>query len=141
LSSAGSSGIARYSPWRCPGGSRKAARDVWLGRKSIARRAAGAGRQVVKSKLRSVGVRKPLASPVALEAGQVLPELPAVETQVPFSPYRVFTRNEWAALRADTPMTLRPDELDVLSGIIEELSVDEVVEIYLPLSRLLNLYV
>ena len=95
----------------------------------------------MKSKLRSVGVRKPLASPVALEAGQALPELPAVETQVPFSPYRVFTRNEWAALRADTPMTLRPDELDVLSGIIEELSVDEVVEIYLPLSRLLNLYV
>jgi type I pantothenate kinase len=94
----------------------------------------------VKSKLRSVGVHKPLASPVVLEAGKTLPELPS-ETQVPFSPYRVFTRNEWAALRADTPMTLRPDELDVLSGIIEELSVDEVVEIYLPLSRLLNLYV
>ncbi len=60
---------------------------------------------------------------------------------VPFSPYRVFTREEWARLRADTPMTLQPNELEQLSGIIEELSVDEVEQIYLPLSRLLNLYV
>ena len=60
---------------------------------------------------------------------------------IPFSPYRVFTREEWARLRADTPMTLRPNELEQLSGVIEELSVDEVEQIYLPLSRLLNLYV
>jgi type I pantothenate kinase len=60
---------------------------------------------------------------------------------LPFSPYRTFTRVEWARLRADTPMTLKPDELEELSGVIEELSVEEVVEIYLPLSRLLNLYV
>jgi type I pantothenate kinase len=60
---------------------------------------------------------------------------------LPFSPYRVFTREEWAKLRADTPMTLLPEELEQLSGVIEELSVDEVEEIYLPLSRLLNLYV
>lgn len=58
-----------------------------------------------------------------------------------FSPYRVFTRPEWARLRADTPMTLKPHELEQLSGVIEELSVDEVEQIYLPLSRLLNLYV
>lgn len=58
-----------------------------------------------------------------------------------FSPYRIFTRADWARLRADTPMTLLPHELEALSGIIEELSVDEVVEIYLPMSRLLNLYV
>jgi len=63
------------------------------------------------------------------------------EAQLAYSPYRVFTRDEWAALRLDTPMTLRPEELEVLSGIIEELSVDEVEQIYLPLSRLLNLYV
>jgi type I pantothenate kinase len=59
----------------------------------------------------------------------------------PYSPYRVFTREEWARLRADTPMTLQPHELEQLSGIIEEVSVDEVEQIYLPLSRLLNLYV
>lgn len=59
----------------------------------------------------------------------------------PFSPYRVFTREEWARLRADTPMTLQQHELEQLSGIIEEVSVEEVEQIYLPLSRLLNLYV
>ncbi|MGQ0455913.1 MAG: type I pantothenate kinase [Hyphomicrobium sp.] len=61
--------------------------------------------------------------------------------QLTFSPYRNFSREEWARLRADTPMTLKSDELEQLSGVIEELSVDEVEQIYLPLSRLLNLYV
>lgn len=63
------------------------------------------------------------------------------QSQLQFSPYRTFSRAEWAKLRNDTPMTLLPEELDQLSGLIEELSVDEVEEIYLPLSRLLNLYV
>jgi len=58
-----------------------------------------------------------------------------------FTPYRTFTRQEWADLRAGTPMTLAQHELEELSGILEELSVEEVEEIYLPLSRLLNLYV
>lgn len=58
-----------------------------------------------------------------------------------YSPYRVFSRNEWAKLRADTPMTLVPRELEELSGTIEKLSMEEVETIYLPLSRLLNLYV
>lgn len=58
-----------------------------------------------------------------------------------FSPYQVFSRADWARLRADTPMTLQSHELEQLSGIIEELSVEDVEEIYLPLSRLLNLYV
>jgi type I pantothenate kinase len=62
-------------------------------------------------------------------------------SELQFSPYRVFSREEWARLRADTPMTLEPQELEVLSGLLEELSVEEVETIYLPLSRLLNLYV
>ncbi len=62
-------------------------------------------------------------------------------SQLQFSPYQVFSREDWARLRADTPMTLAPSELEELSGLIEELSVQEVEEIYLPLSRLLNLYV
>ena len=62
-------------------------------------------------------------------------------TNVQFSPYLIFTRDEWARLRADTPMTLSPEEVKQLSGLIEELSMDEVEMIYLPLSRLLNLYV
>ncbi|GAB4228986.1 MAG: type I pantothenate kinase [Methyloligellaceae bacterium] len=61
--------------------------------------------------------------------------------KIEFSPYREFTRAEWAALRADTPMTLTEAELDQLSGLIERVSGREVREIYLPLSRLLNFYV
>jgi type I pantothenate kinase len=60
---------------------------------------------------------------------------------VAFSPYTVYSREEWAALRADTPMPLNQAELDNLSSLTERVSTDEVVEVYLPLSRLLNLYV
>jgi type I pantothenate kinase len=65
----------------------------------------------------------------------------AGRSPIRFSPYRVFSREEWAKLRADTPMTLVPRELDQLSGLIEDLSMVEVEQIYLPLSRLLNLHV
>ncbi len=58
-----------------------------------------------------------------------------------FSPYRVFDREEWARLRADTPMTLVERDLEQLSGLMQELSMEEVEQIYLPMSRLLNLYV
>ena len=57
------------------------------------------------------------------------------------SPYRTFSREEWAALRRDTPMTLRPEEIARLQGLGVHLSIKEVEEIYLPLSRLLSLYV
>jgi type I pantothenate kinase len=60
---------------------------------------------------------------------------------VAFSPYTIYSREEWAGLRADTPMPLTEAELDNLSSLTERVSTDEVVEVYLPLSRLLNLYV
>jgi type I pantothenate kinase len=60
---------------------------------------------------------------------------------VAFSPYIVYGREEWARLRADTPMPLSEGELESLSGLTERVAAPEVVEIYLPLSRLLNLYV
>jgi type I pantothenate kinase len=63
------------------------------------------------------------------------------KSHLAFSPYRVFSREDWAKLRADTPMTLVPRELDQLSGVIEDLSMAEVEQVYLPLSRLLNLHV
>jgi type I pantothenate kinase len=50
-------------------------------------------------------------------------------------------RDDWAELRAATPMTLREDDLEKLRGINERIDLDEVTAIYLPLSRLLNLYV
>ena len=62
-------------------------------------------------------------------------------TEEAVSPYRVFTRAEWAQLRKDTPMTLTPDEVTRLRSLHDRLDMQEVEEIYLPLSRLLSLYV
>ena len=57
------------------------------------------------------------------------------------SPFRRFTRDEWAQLRADTQLTLTIDDLRKLQSTHDPISLDEVVAIYLPLSRLLALYV
>lgn len=58
-----------------------------------------------------------------------------------FSPYANYSRAEWARLRDETPMPLNEAELDNLSGLTERVSEEEVVDIYLPLSQLLNYYV
>src|SRR5215212_4157351 len=52
-----------------------------------------------------------------------------------------FDRKEWAELRAATPLTLREHDLEQLRGINVKISLDEVEDVYLPLTRLLNLYV
>src|SRR5690349_937281 len=57
------------------------------------------------------------------------------------SPYLTFSRSEWAALREDTPMTLTPDEVTRVRSLHDRLDMKEVEEIYLPVSRLLSLYV
>jgi type I pantothenate kinase len=57
------------------------------------------------------------------------------------SPYRIFTRAEWAERREDTPMTLEPEEVARVRSLHDRLDMAEVEEIYLPLSRLLWLYV
>ena len=58
-----------------------------------------------------------------------------------WSPYTRFTRAEWARLRADAALTLTPEDLLRLHGLNERVAMDEVVEVYLPLGRLLSLYV
>ncbi|MGE0553070.1 MAG: type I pantothenate kinase [Gemmatimonadales bacterium] len=58
-----------------------------------------------------------------------------------YSTYTTFDRTEWAALRFNTPLTLSEADLAELQGLNEQLSLREVVEVYLPLSRLLNLHV
>jgi type I pantothenate kinase len=62
-------------------------------------------------------------------------------TPAALSPYHRFTRSEWAALRADTPLTLSMEDLTRLRSLNDPISLEEVVAIYLPLSRLLALYV
>jgi type I pantothenate kinase len=55
--------------------------------------------------------------------------------------YLRFDRDEWADLRAATPLTIREKDLDEMRGINTRIDLDEVRAIYLPLTRLLNLYV
>jgi len=59
----------------------------------------------------------------------------------PPSPFVTFTRDEWARLRDSTPLTLTEPDLEHLRGINDQISLEEVAAVYLPLSRLLNLYV
>jgi type I pantothenate kinase len=57
------------------------------------------------------------------------------------TPYVELSRDEWRELRAATPLPLTDTELDNLRGLGEPISLDEVADIYLPLSRLVNLQV
>ena len=56
-------------------------------------------------------------------------------------PFLTFDAEAWAKLRAATPMTLDEHDVERLRGVNEQLSIDEIERTYLPLSRLLSLYV
>jgi type I pantothenate kinase len=58
-----------------------------------------------------------------------------------YNPYRIFSRQQWARLRDDAPMTLETGEIARLRSMHDRLDLKEVEEIYLPLSRLLSIYV
>src|SRR5687767_9997050 len=64
-----------------------------------------------------------------------------MESTNTFSRFAAFTRAEWAKLRASTPLPLTEPQLRGLVSVNERMSLGEVADIYLPLSRLLNLYV
>src|SRR6267154_1907182 len=66
-------------------------------------------------------------------------DIRAAEQQ--YNPYRLFSREQWARLRDDTPMTLEPGEFERLRSMHDRLDLREVEDIYLPLSRLLSIYV
>ncbi|MGY4677755.1 type I pantothenate kinase [Pasteurella sp. P03HT] len=57
------------------------------------------------------------------------------------TPFLSFNREQWAELRKSVPLTLTEQDLKPLLGINEELSLDEVRTIYLPLVRLINYYI
>ena len=71
-----------------------------------------------------------LAVPVPLSPSSLLP-----------SPYRGFSRDEWARLRDEHPMSLTADEIARVRGLGDRIDVREVEDVYLPLSRLLTFYV
>lgn len=58
-----------------------------------------------------------------------------------YSSYLHFNRSAWGQFRGDTPFNLTESEIANLQGHCESVSLQEVIEIYLPLSRLLNLYI
>ena len=70
-----------------------------------------------------------------------------MKTKLPYNQHNIhtaymqFERQEWAQLRDNVELPLSEEELQQLQGINESLSTQEVTDIYLPLSRLLNLYV
>lgn len=57
------------------------------------------------------------------------------------TPFVELSRADWAELAANTPLPLKETEIVQLRGIGDPLDRHEVEEVYLPLSRLLNLYV
>ncbi len=72
------------------------------------------------------------AGKVAATAASELPPSPCA--------YRSFTRADWAGLRAETPLTLELSDVKSLTGLLEPVSLLEVEEVYLPLTRLINLH-
>jgi type I pantothenate kinase len=60
---------------------------------------------------------------------------------VTVGPFTCVNREECASLRADRPLSLSHQEVDSLRSVCERLSLTEVAEVYLPLSRFLNLHV
>ena len=55
------------------------------------------------------------------------------------SPYIDFGREEWRELRRSTPQVLTEEEVEKLRGLGDEIDLDEVADVYLPLSRLIYL--
>jgi type I pantothenate kinase len=57
------------------------------------------------------------------------------------SPYVEFDRESWRALRAGTPLSLSPGELEEIRGLADPFDIDEVEDVYLSVARLLRLFV
>ncbi|WP_173934411.1 type I pantothenate kinase [Chelativorans sp. Marseille-P2723] len=58
-----------------------------------------------------------------------------------YSPYRVFTAEQWAKFRNDTPLTLTEDEVRRLRSLNDPVDLEEVRRVYLSISRLLSAHV
>ena len=67
-------------------------------------------------------------------------QAPVQNSAAAFSRYIEFDRERWKALRASTPLLLSEEDLASLRGINDQVSLAEVSDIYVPLSRLLNLH-
>ncbi|HXV28984.1 MAG TPA: type I pantothenate kinase [Sinorhizobium sp.] len=68
-------------------------------------------------------------------------EIPGILQGGEYSPYHVFSAEEWSRFRADTPLTLTADEVQRLRSLNDPVDLGEVRRIYLSLSRLLSAHV
>jgi type I pantothenate kinase len=66
--------------------------------------------------------------------------VPAADKGGERGPYVELDRDAWAALGAATEQPLSAEEIDRVRGLGDELDLDEVQQVYLPLSRLLSMY-
>jgi type I pantothenate kinase len=57
------------------------------------------------------------------------------------SPFDSISRSDWAELAASMESPLTEDEIARIQGLGDVLDIQEVKDVYLPLSRLLNMYV
>lgn len=87
----------------------------------------------------------PLNAQTPAQSSALAPPLPLSErtsSRMPdFSPYLDFDRPQWGELRKSMPQVLTEDEVVALRGIGENIDLEEVAEVYLPLSRLIHLQV
>ncbi|KQZ47415.1 type I pantothenate kinase [Rhizobium sp. Root149] len=68
-------------------------------------------------------------------------DMPESNRDINYSPFFLFTSEEWARFRADTPLTLTADEVQRLRSLHDPIDLNEVRRIYLSLSRLLSAHV
>ena len=68
-------------------------------------------------------------------------EAPALPNGADASPYVELERAAWAQLAGTSETVLTPDEVVSLRGLGDQLDLREIEQVYLPLSRLLSLYV
>ncbi|WP_137133617.1 type I pantothenate kinase [Rhizobium sp. FKY42] len=68
-------------------------------------------------------------------------DTPESNRETNYSPFFLFTSDEWARFRADTPLTLTADEVQRLRSLHDPIDLNEVRRIYLSLSRLLSAHV
>lgn len=58
-----------------------------------------------------------------------------------YSPYLTINRADWARRNDDAMLHVFEKDMDALRGMNEPLTIEEITEVYVPLSRLINFYV